>query len=407
MKLSSISKRDKCIVLGLLAIVIGVLYYTFIYQDQSTKLETSESEKQEAITEYNRVIAELETLEERKSNIKELIGGAQNKSAGFYPEIDQAKLILELEDLLKKTEFDGNISFSEITVNTIEDLSPAPEAIAPTVFDPLALVIRADEEKDDKQAVTSYSGSEEVSPYASTTTCQTLSVTITFKSSYAKLKAFKEALEDYDRAIICPTIAIQAVGSDISGTISLEIFGIPKVSATDEDNEYLKWTIKNIYGKEELFSEGAASGTIEDISNKETQYDFVGLVKAPSSVYPTLTFGKGNDAYKETYIYDDSDKVIDVVLTLTEVDGKYYYKYSANDKKYPESSMGNGKAFVPNGDVITVNIDSEARIGSQDKSGINLKVINNTNKSVEVKINSDETAKRVNLESEGGSVYKK
>lgn len=407
MRVNSISKRDKCIIIGLLAVILAVLYYSFIYKDQSEKLKSAQEEKQEAITEYNRVIAELETLDERKGNIKEFIASAQNKSSVFYPDISQAKLILELEDLLKKTEFDGNISFSEISVRTIEDLTPKPELLGDTSFDPLVDEVLKGTENAQSTNQTTYSAESDPSGYASSTTCQTLSVTITFNTSYAKLKAFKEALEDYNRAIISSTLSIQAVENDISGTIALEIYGIPKISTTDEDKNYLDWSIENIYGKEELFSVGAASGNIEEIKEQENQYDFVALVKAPSSVYPTLTFGRANDTYKESYIYDDSDAVTDVTLTLTESDGKYYYKYSANDKKYPESSMGNGRLFVPCSDVIKVNIESESRIGANDKSGINLKVINNTNKSVEVMVNLDESAKRVTITSEGGSVYKK
>ena len=52
--------------------------------------------------------------------------------------------------------------------------------------------------------------------------------------------------------------------------MNLEFHAVPKLS--DEDMEYLIWTLNNVYGKEILFSSGAASGayasTIEEQNNK-------------------------------------------------------------------------------------------------------------------------------------------
>ena len=111
--------------------------------------------------------------------------------------------------------------------------------------------------------------------------------------------------------------------------IVLECYAVPKIGGND--NSYSKWDYSNVYGKDELFGEGAATGaygvSVEEATEKEKTNDFVGMVKSSSSVQPTLTFGRANDEYCSTYIYDDSSSVVDVTLTVTEKDGKYYYKY--------------------------------------------------------------------------------
>ena len=68
--------------------------------------------------------------------------------------------------------------------------------------------------------------------------------------------------------IAITNVTITATSDSIlSGTMNLEYHGVPKIN--DADREYLKWTLKNTYGKEDLFSSGAASGVYSIIEEKE------------------------------------------------------------------------------------------------------------------------------------------
>ena len=51
---------------------------------------------------------------------------------------------------------------------------------------------------------------------------------------------------------------------ELEGTLTFEFYGVPKLASSKEDESYLEWTLKNIYGKDRIFSTGAASGSIED-----------------------------------------------------------------------------------------------------------------------------------------------
>ena len=189
--------------------------------------------------------------------------------------------------------------------------------------------------------------------------------------------------------------------------MSLEFHAVPKLSG--EDEAYLKWTLNNVYGKDILFSNGSASGaysnTIEDQSVEADAKDFVMMVKSSLSELPTLTIGKAKDDLTESYIYSDNEKVEDVEITLDEVDGKTYFKYKTSNSYYPRENTSQGKEFTPKASDIVVEILSEKRNGSSDNSGINLKVINNTSKKVEIVIKDDDnTNPRVSVNSKGNTV---
>lgn len=433
-----LKKNEIYTLVAVLAVLLGVMYYSFVFNSKSSQLEAAREERQAAVTEYNKVMDELSTLDERKGNIKELTAGIKGKTEKLYPEIIQEKIITEIDELMKKSEFKGDISFSPIEVINLENLTPQVEKLPNTSFDTYADAANkyidshknksksnkdssdndstevdedtansSDSSTSDGSVVTNNSASE----YSDDSSCEHFQLSINFTDvNYKQLKNFKKELESYQRKITCQSVTTTYAGGKISGVIVLECYAVPKIGGND--NSYSKWDYSNVYGKDELFGEGAATGaygvSVEEATEKEKTNDFVGMVKSSSSVQPTLTFGRANDEYCSTYIYDDSSSVVDVTLTVTEKDGKYYYKYSAGSSRYPATTMGNGEEFTPCADVIKVSIESEARDGSTDKSGIKFKVINNTDKKVEVAINNDDADKpRVTLESEGGSVYKK
>lgn len=410
----NISKREKYLLIGVLAVLVGVLYYSFGYTKQVETLEAAKADKEAAITEYNKVQAELATLEERKLNIKDLTASATNKSAKFYPEIIQEKIIIELNEMMEKTGFKGDIAFVPTVVAGVEDSTPNPELIGDTTFQSSVDILKGKsdsivESSDKTETDDSATTSTEVK--TTEATAEKIVVTINYKSSYKQLKDFLIELESYSRKIISPSLIAQSLEGNISGELTLEFYGLPKVD--DSDDNYLEWTLKNIYGKDELFNNGNATGayanSVEEIKANEDSCDFIGMVKSSSSIYPTLQFGKANDSLGKTYIYATSESVVEATLTLTKGDnGKYYYKYSTGASRYPNTNTGNGEEFTFAGDVIKVKIESEARSGKNDKAGVKLKVINNTDKSVEVAINGDDaTNPRVELTHEGGSVYKK
>ncbi|ETJ19377.1 Type IV pilus assembly protein PilO, partial [human gut metagenome] len=69
----------------------------------------------------------------------------------------------------------------------------------------------------------------------------------------------------------------------------------------------------------------------------------------------------------------------------------YYYKYKTSKGSYPKDYSGNGAQFAPISDgKISIDIMSEGRLNSDDKSGIKLKITNNTDSLVNVNVSDDD-----------------
>lgn len=415
-----ISKREKFLLGILIALIIVFFYYQFIYTKQVKKLKQKRNEKAQVEERYNTIMRNIENLEKKESEVKALKLDVTEKSRKLYPIIMQEKIIIELDKLLKDNGLSGNIAFTPIEASPVEEMKSEE-------------IVKA--ESSLKEFVDQYEGNSEYLGESSNTnnnelakpeesaesngestsnesenktTSEQLKVAINFNGSYTNLKDFIAAVENYNRKIAITNISITAKSQDeLSGIMSLEFHAVPKLSG--EDKEYLEWTLKNVYGKEILFSSGSASGayanTIEEESREEDNKDFVMMVKSSLSELPTVTIGKAKDDLRESYITSDNEKMEDVEVTFNEVDGKTYFKYKTSNSYYPKEDTSQGKEFTPKSSDIVVEILSEKRSGASDNSGVKLSVINNTKKKIEVIVKNDDTSNpRVSITSKGNTV---
>lgn len=408
-----ISKKEKFL-LGLLGIVfITVVYYQFVFTPQSEKVSERRAERDLKEKEYNEAMSTINNLEAKRLGVKVLNSNILDKSKSFYPVLLQEKIILELDTLLQSSGLNGNISFSPIEVSVVEQFIAPEITKAESSLKPIAdQYTEADNSEtsseETSQDTSNKSEESKKEKDAKGTTTEQLKVAINFTGSYEGLKRFLDSVDNGSRDIAITNIAITPTSSsDISGTMNLEFYGIPKIN--DEDMEYLKWTLENTYGKDTPFSAGAASGaynsTVEELSETADIKDFVMMLRGPSSELPTLTIGKAKDSLRETYLYTDKPKVEEVSISFVEEAEKLYYKYNTSDAFYPKTGTDLGKEFTSISKDIVVEILSESRLGSSDNSGIKLKVINNTSKVVNIIIkNDDNTSPRVSVLSEGNTV---
>ena len=414
-----ISKREKYLVGFLLAVIIVFVYYQFIYTKQVQKLNEKRAEKAQVEERYTTVMKYIEGLEEKAEEVKGLKSSVVEKSKILYPVIMQEKIILELDKLLNDNKISGNIAFTPVEVAAVEELKSEEIANVESSLKEYVNQYEGDanysEENSSEnnneatQSEESTEGNEQATvSEANVTTTEQLKVSINFNGSYNNLKEFIKAVEEYNRKVVITNISITAKSQDeLTGVMSLEFHAVPKLSG--EDEAYLEWTLNNVYGKEILFSSGAASGayanTIEEQSSEEDIKDFVMMVKPASSELPTLTIGKAKDDLRESYITSDNEKIENVEITFDEIDGKTYFKYNTANSYYPKEDTSKGKEFTSKSSDIVIEILSEKRNETSDKSGVKINVVNNTSKKVEVIVKNDDTTNpRVSLTSKGNTV---
>ncbi|ASW42295.1 hypothetical protein [Clostridium isatidis] len=403
----NISKREKYLIGIFLAVLICFVYYQFVYTKQVEKLKVVRAEKESVEERYNDVMKAIANLDAMEEEFKILKANVLGKSEKLYPVIMQEKIIIELDELLNDSGLNGNIAFSPIEV------SPAEKLVSPEIKKTESSLKAFVDEYNGNVSNTGESSSNSANGQGGTnqensTTTEQLKVAINFSGSYEALKSFIASLQNYERKIVIPSISITAQSEvELTGVMNLEFHAVPKID--DQDIDYLIWSLNNIYGKEILFSSGEASGayasTIEEQSSEQNVNDFVMMLKSPSSELPTVTIGKAKDDSRGSYIYSDNDGIEAVEISFEEVDGNTFFKYKTTTSYYPKDNSPEGMQFIPKSENIVLEILSENRVETSDNSGINLKVINNTSKKVEVIIKNDDSSNpRVSVTSEGYTV---
>lgn len=417
----NISKREKYLIGILLTVLICFVYYQFIYTKQVVKVTDKRVEKNEVEQRYKDVLENISKLDSKEENLKILKSTVLDKSKKLYPTILQEKIIIELDKLLNDSGLKGNIAFSPVEVASVEKMVSPEIQKAESSLQSIVDEYSNDTTKNESSNVESNNennntdikpnegqDSQEISSEQNGATSEQLKVAINFSGSYESLKKFISSVQNYERKIVITNITISSKSQEeLTGVMNLEFHAVPKLS--NEDMEYLLWTLNNLYGKEVLFSSGAASGayasTIEEQNNKEEINDFVMMLRSSLSELPTVTIGRAKDESRESYIYSDNDKIEEVEISFDEASGKTYYKYKTANSYYPKDNSSEGKEFTSKSDDIVLEIISDKRTESSDNSGIKLKVVNNTSKKIEIIVKDDDTSNpRVSVTSEGNTV---
>lgn len=447
-----ISNKEKIMLYILGIILIGLGYYNFVYSVQINKLQEKTKQKNELEQKYTTTMNTINSIEDKKSDVKILKAKISDESSSFYPTISEEHIILELDTLLKDSGLDGGIKFNPIVSDSVESVDKKNQTLSESSLQGIvdqyngatggadadnninkkvnqhnnvssensnkreASNNTKDSNNDGKTSATNSNNNSNTNnsntSNSNTNTSknskdqkknrvQYVKFAVDFEGSYDGLNKLLNTIGKNEKKIVVNSIKINQDTLDtVKGTINLEIYAIPKIN--DELESYLKWDLANTYGKSVPFSAGAASGIVEE--NKNTS-DFVVSVKSINSDLPTIMMGKTNDNLRTTYVYADSNSEEQAEIVFTQDGNKYYYKYKTSKGTCPANYEGFGTEFTPTSKNIVLNVLSENRITSNDKSELKLKITNKTDKLVNVDINGDDTADpRVTVEGNGSNI---
>lgn len=415
-----ISNKEK-IMLGILGVMlIGIGYYNYVYKDHTFKVQEKEEEYFQIEERYNKAIETINSIESKKSDIKILKNKIDNMSVVFYPIISEEHLILELDNLLKNNSLEASIEFENIKSEDIENEQYENVALSESSLQNIAdeyieieSNIKTSEKKEkvesdnlnndqnlSSEEISVNNELSEKSENISKDKVHQLRCNISFTGTYENLMNFFKEINDNNKMGVNSINIGEESLEEIKGSMVIEIYAIPKIN--DEINEYLQWDFNKEYGKYVPFGPETSSSNIDVEINSD---DFIISVKSINSVLPTITIGKADDKLKSTYIYANNNSVEDVEIELTKENNKYYYKYKTNKESYPVEYEVNKVEFTPLSKNINISVLSENRVNQEDKSGMKLKVINNTDKLVNVNISDDDSNnKRVVVEGDSSKV---
>ena len=374
--------RNKNIILVIVAIIMGVVYYKFPYAKERDKLNEVKIQHDVARARLNSYIHGIDLLGEKESEIKMLNSSIQDKTLRLYPYINEERILLEIDKLIKESGLQGTLEFYHDNIQ--EEKQQKYDSILKLVNEYRAI---ENNEKSNK------------------TSKDSIKISMEFKGTYENFESFIKAVDNHQKDVILSEVKLQGMGDNISGSVVMEFVAVPKIM--DEDETYDNWPFGNSYGKYNPFDMTSkdyhSESETEEASDKD--YDFVMSVKSISSDLPTLTLGKSKDSSRSTYIYSDKNREENVEVSIQQKDGKYFYKYKTSEKSYPENYDSDGVSFEPAGDNVIFKIFSTMKDGGTDSSGARVTFINNTDKNVKIFIEGDDKdTPRVKVQAQGNGV---
>ncbi|HAT4201014.1 TPA: hypothetical protein I9012_000931 [Clostridium perfringens] len=396
-----INKREKTLLFVLALGVVGFGYYKVVWDYQYNKLKDLKSKELKVKQEYNDDVKMVNSIEPNKEEINIFNSEIQNLTSGFYSNISQPNIILELNNLMNDTNVKGTMSFSEIKTMPVMDNQEGDSSsksendenknqIQGIVNDYNNITDKKkNEDKKNKKQEEIYNLNQ-------------MTVSLSVNGTYDNVMKFIKSIEENPKHINILNFNLSAqTDGNVSANMNIQLVAIPKIDASKEEFT----TADEKYGKENPFSGASVvgTGTIEnELENSKVKNDFLMTVRPINSDFPTIVLGKSGDKDKKTYLNNDENSVSNIEMYISGDNGKYYYKYKVEGKSYPTKFEGNGEEFKPNGNDINFEIFSEKRVNKDDKSGANIKIVNSSDKEVNLIINKDdEKSPRVNVTTDG------
>lgn len=427
-----ISNKEKIMLCILGIILVGFVYYQFVYLYQVGQLQEKIKLESDVKQKYETTMNTINSMEDKKSNVKILNTKINQEIEPFYPAISEEKIIIDIDNLLKDSELEGGVTFQPIVSNSVEsakkDVKSLPESSLQGMVDQYNNVFNGTEKtqstnnKTVNNSTNNASGKEDANnansaSNANTTTnnsnnstnktdakdaqkntVQYLKCEVQFEGTYEDVDEFLYKIGQNKNKIVINAIQLSSdTSKGIKGKADLEFYAIPKIN--DDVKDYLKWDINNTYGKNVPFgaetSYTASTSTTSDktvsgVQGNEEQGDFIASVKPIDSDLPTIMIGKGNDEMRTTYAYADSNSTEQVEMVLSQDGDKYYYKYKTSKGVFPINYDGLGEEFVPISKNIVLDILSRSRVDANDNSAMKLNIVNNTDKVLAVNITGDD-----------------
>lgn len=393
-----ISNREKYLLGILVAALIILGYYQLVYLNQTSRLDKLKNEKAEIEQKYNTIMTTVNQLDSKQESVKILTSKVVDKSKNLYPDTVQEKLILEIDQLLKDSKVKANINFSDFTVKPIETKEGSKESKSENSLKPFVNQYKGIKSNNNDTNQSSTKGNTDTTGKNEALNINQVKVTLNYKASYEALTDLIKKIEEHDKKIVLSNLTINGSGSELSGSLMLEFYGVPKID--NEDDDYFKWTLSNQYGKSNPYN-GNSTG---NVSKSQSTSDFILSARSFDSDLATVTLRYAKDSSLKSSVYADNEGNEDVEINLIQESGKYYYRFKTSKESYPKN-YSDKIEFTPSGDNINIQILSNIRVSSQDKAGVNLNVINKTDRTADVTIKGDDAVTpRVYVKSEGTSV---
>lgn len=382
-----LNKREKILSIILCVLIVSYLAYQFIIKPQINEMNELKEEQAKYAALKDSINSNISQSNPIYEQYKELNFEINTITAPFYPEIIQEKFITMLDKKILDAGIVGNsMSFEPTIIVELRSKDKTQKyKLREFYLNDLAQSItnkEIDIKKDNKSDEESDSKSEEISKIQALKMRCTLSVA----GEYKDIVKFIESIEEIGRYVMIDDVTLANLEGKIGGSIIVDFYSIPKLS-NETDTEFLDWELPYEKGTKNPFG---GSAVFLPSNNKRQKADFFMSLKSNNADLPSIAIGKSEDTTRDTYLYADGNEFKDIEITVTKKDGKYYFKYKSDKGAYPKKGE---EEFSPNASRLMIDVYSTPRVDDKDKSGVNLKVINETDKQFIVNVINDDMSK--------------
>jgi type IV pilus assembly protein PilO len=389
-----LSKREKALVSILLLAAIVYFGYQFVPFEKIFKLSALEDEYSQKKSTYDTMSRNIIVKTTYEKKVQELTTEINN--INMLTDLNQEQIIVFLNKYLANNNIDANsINFTDIVVNAVDTSEQKVDSRKKSSFEsmmdninPSSTVVGNITETDSQTQADSKDKQQDASKTTDKeeSTVDTISVNVSFESSYSDMIKFIDAIQNNPIDIAITNInTLSDDGNSIQGAMTLNFYSVPKLDGFVEQNKDWVWEDIMQSGKINPF---LLEGGTAFVNTESTGYDFYMSLKPESSDLPTVILGKAEDKDRVTYVYADSNTMENVEFQFKKENSKYYYKYSTKNASFP--SDGSWLEFTPLSSSIDVKVYSTQRNSKTDSAGANIAVVNTTGLKIKFEIEDDD-----------------
>lgn len=412
------SERDKKLLIYFGALIILAATYVFVGRPFLDKIDNLSAEKmqlEQELAQKRNAAANKEKYQQGITDAKARIDEIMEQ---FPEDNSDEKSIM----FISHAEADvpiwfNQVKFAEETKNLIngEETESASEAEAAATEEEVAANEGETVEGGESDEAPE-SGNETQSSILSDLMYRDTEIGLAFETQYDGFKNLLAYIRDYEDRMVIKDIEVQydATGDLVSGTMVLSQYAIlgPDRVLPDVETDVDAIGTNNVFVNTDhggsildLLADIAADfinklmGGLSEEALDEFGTDYFVKVNAVTDNTNGKTIGRADDTKESTYITSSVNKKEDVTFRVTGSDGNYSVNYKVGKAEYTDSisRASDGKLYI--------RVVSSARLGDDDDSAITLHVLNESDISVVVNVEGDDTDKpRVDIREKTGNV---
>lgn len=241
-----LTDREKVILSVFGLFIFLVLAYYLIAEPQLNKLKKLSDERARIQAEVVKAKEEISADNRLHKDYEILNKKIEEKTEPFYPDILQDKIIVILDDIVRKTQIKADsINYTPAVIKPLAENRQSPASVAFPIKELADKIV-----KPANNTVSNNSSNNKSKSSAAADSVEEMTVNIQFTGSYEQLISYVKEIEALNKTVVIESMSAtkgKGIGL-LTGNMVLNFYAIPKLH--EQDKQYFEWPYQNAYGKD-------------------------------------------------------------------------------------------------------------------------------------------------------------